>query len=171
MGSRDVRPLVKYENPQGPLIRQGKVMVTRRLSNVIMARAAVYTYEKQKTIEVFLICEVFNGGIWQQVKNHTAAVEDTDKLETYYAFQCEPNKFHRIRAFFMVNNRACRDTHTQRLLVQAVGVWNNWGRDDDLDEPRTTPLNLFYDDTPLPPVEERETFPDETNIRRIRIRK
>ncbi len=151
-----VNQLRAVKNPQGPLIRQAKLVVTRRLSNVIMVRGGLYTYEKEKTLDAFLICECFDDGIWKQVSHHHLVLENTDKLETYYPFQCEPAKFFRIRGFFMVNNSEGRKGPTQRILVQAMGVWNVWGRDDGYDEPKLTPLDLFYDDIPLPDVSERK---------------
>lgn len=148
--------LKAVENPQGPLIRQAKIVVTRRLSNVVMVRGAMYTYEKESRLDAFLICETYDDGFWRQVKHHHIVIENEDKLETYYPFQCEPETFYRIRGFFMVNNNVKgKDRPTQRVLVQALGIWNIWGRDDGYDEPRTTPLDLFYDNIPLPDISER----------------
>ncbi len=147
---KEITPLIIYENPNGPLIRQAKVCVTRRLSNIIMVRAGLYTYEKCSGLEIFLICEAHQNGSWQQVGSCSCEKCDTDTLEYYYPFSCEPNRFHRVLAFYMVNNRACREQPTQRLLLNAMGVWNNWGRDDGLDEPKSVPLSEFYDGLKLP---------------------
>ena len=166
-----VIPKVDFKNPQGPLIRQVKLAATRRLSNVIMARAGLYTYEKQKNLDIFLICEVFRQGIWEQVKNYSVGADNADALEAFYPFQCEPNMFHRVRGFYMVNNRACMDCVTQRELLQVLGIWNNWGRDDDLDEPRTVPLDQFNDGILLPPVEERLIFPKDVRETKYKRRK
>lgn len=151
-----VNQLIAVRNPQGPLIRQAKIVVTRRLSNVIMVRGGLYTYEKEEMLDAFLICETFENGFWQQVSHHHLVLEHTDKLETYYPFQCEPEKLYRVRGFFMVNNSSGKKGPTQRILLQALGIWNVWGRDDGYDEPKTTPLDLFYDNIPLPNVLERK---------------
>ena len=71
----------------------------------------------------------------------------------------------------MVNNRACMDCVTQRELLQVLGIWNNWGRDDDLDEPRTVPLDQFNDGILLPPVEERLIFPKDVRETKYKRRK
>lgn len=167
----EVTPWTDHVNPQGPLIRQAKVSATRRLSNIIMARAGLYTYEKEKDLSMFMICEIMRKGIWEQVENYSTYVENSDKLEVFYPFHCEPNEFHRVRVFCMVNNRVCMDRVTQRALVQVVGVWNNWGRDDGLDEPKTVPMDQFVDTIPLPPVEEREMFPEDAPITKYKRRK
>ena len=146
------------------MIRQAKLMVTRRLSNVIMARAGLYTYEDMKMMEIFMICESFDHGIWKLVKCYSEAVKGKNKLEIYYPFQCEPNVFHRVRAFFLAGYDTEKKFVTHNELLQVLGVWNNWGRDDGLDEPKATPLDLLYDGIPLPPVEERIFLPGDNRF-------
>lgn len=143
-------------NPQGPLVRQAKLVVTRRLSNVIMVRGALYTYEKEKRLDGFLICEMLENGFWQKVGEFHKSVEQTENLEVYHPFSCDPEKLYRIVGFFMVNNTYEKEEPAQRLFVQAMGIWNVWGREDGYDEPKSTPVELFYDGISLPPVEERK---------------
>lgn len=136
-----------------------------------MARVGLYTYEKEKDLEIFLLCEILRDGIWEQVENHPVYAENTDHLEVFYPFHCEPNSFHRVRAFCMINNRACMDRVTQRELLQVTGIWNVWGRDDDMNEPKSVPLEEFNDDVPMASVEERKLFPKDARVTKYKKRK
>lgn len=137
------KPLKAVEEPKGPLIDRACVYVTRRLGSVIMVRAGLKSCKQQLKLSLLLICEAFTDGSWQQTDTYYIEETDTGLLRASHAFVCEPALLYRIRVLAMADHGA-PDARAQRVLLQAGGIWNIWGRDDGLDEPKETPLDLPF---------------------------
>ena len=150
---------VEYINPGGPVIRQCKLSLVRRLSNKMMSRAALYTYKKEYSLEILIIVETFLKGLWEVWDSRLCSETSVDKLEVYFDCPCTPCEYSRVRAMFFANAQGYGTPHRELLITE--GTWNNWGRDDGMDEQRFVPLDDFYDGVELPPLEEQEYFEEQ----------
>ncbi len=135
-------------DPGGPIIRQCKLTMVRRPGHRILARAGFYCFMPERSLELLLLIERFDRGVWKCVKNTFITKDKAENMEIYLECKCKSGDYYRARGFFIVNDRG--DGMVQREIIYTRGIWNIWGATDGYNEMDNVPLDEFYDEVPMP---------------------
>lgn len=137
-------PFTQYSNPLGPIIRQCKVSVVRKLSNRVVARAEIFNYRPEYSTEILLIVESFIEGKWIIMGSEWFCEYDVDHMRAVIDRECIPCELVCVRAYFFVNRQGIGIP--QEEYLGPVMLWNVWGRNDGIDEQRYVDIQDFYDE-------------------------